>query len=71
MTVAIKVFKARRPATQYVQYLLSLRFSILPGYWSGISVDRRTFRHEPTETTDPQLHSARAHRTQNTVSPVA
>ena len=61
MTVAIKAFKARRPATQYVQYLLILRFSILPGYWSGIVVYRKTFRHQPTEWTDPQLHSARAH----------
>ena len=61
MAVAIKVFKARRPATQYVQYLLRLRFSILPGYCSGIVVSRETFRHVPTEWTDLQLHSARAH----------
>ena len=61
MTVGVKVLKARRPATQYVLYLLRLRFSILPGYWSAISVGQETFRHQPTEWTDPQLHSARAH----------
>ncbi len=59
MTVNIKVCEARKAATQHVQFLLRLRFSILPGYWSGISVDRETFGHEPTESTDPQLHSAR------------
>jgi len=59
--VAIKVFKARRPATQYLQYLLRLRFCILPGYWSGTRVYSDTFRHQPTEWTDPQLQSARAH----------
>ena len=61
MAVAIEVFKARRPATQYLQYLLMLRFSTLPGYASGILLSRDLVRLQPTEWTDPQLHSARAH----------
>ena len=61
MAVAIEVCKARRPATQSLQYLLMLRFSTLPGYSSGILLSRHLVRLQPTEWTDPQLHSARAH----------